>query len=391
MTARLLLGRQLVALTDIDWTVVAGDAYEDAPPGLKVDLVPMRRELALSDPSSFLHLLRLFRRRRFDFVQTHTPKPSLLGLPAARLSGTPSIYTIHGSLFFRGNGMLANALGWCFERWCCMWATEVAVQSREDEDVLRKVGICPARKLSYIGNGISTEYFSTVVERADLPGDSSDALSRTHDAKADPDLPIVLMVSRLVREKGCGDFLVLARRFAGRARFVHVGPAEDDQSDSLSEDEVAQAAGVVTFVGEVADVRPYLAAADIVVLPSYREGIPRALMEAAAAGCPVVAYDIRGVREVVDPDAGLLAPRGDVSALGTLLAGLIDDPVRRRALGRRCQQWVLERFGEESVIDRLRVLYAQLPPRSQGWGVFPTAHRDVTSPSRSSDPEGDRP
>ena len=118
-------------------------------------------------PSNSFHL---FRAKRFDFVQTHTPKPSLLGLPAARLSHTPSIYTIHGSLYFKGNGRLANVAGWCFERWCCTWATRVVVQSREDEIVLPKVRICSAKKLSLVGNGIATAHFAARVEPATLPG-----------------------------------------------------------------------------------------------------------------------------------------------------------------------------------------------------------------------------
>ncbi len=108
------------------------------------------------------------------------------------------------------------------------------------------------------------------------------------------------------------------------------------------------------------DVRPYLAAADVVVLPSYREGIPRVAMEAAAAGRPVVAYDVRGVREVVDPATGLLVPRGDTAALTAVVAGLLDDPERRAAVGLRCQARVLERFSEDNVIARLRGVYAEL-------------------------------
>ncbi len=376
MTARLLLARQLHLLRGVDWTVVTGDAFEDAPADLEVDVVAMRREMALSDFSSFLELLRLFRAKRFDFVQTHTPKPSLLGLPAARLSHTPSIYTIHGSLYFKGNGRLANVAGWCFERWCCTCATRVVVQSREDEVVLPKVRICSAKKLSLVGNGIATAHFAAPVEPATLPRPGRDeGAARRADA-----WPVVLMVSRLVREKGCHDFLTMARRLKDQARFVHVGPLEADQRDAISSSEVASAADIVTFVGAVDDVRPYLAAADIVVLPSYREGIPRAVMEAAAAGRPVVAYEIRGVREVIEPSSGLLVPRGDVEALGDLVAELVADPERRRALGERGQRWVLDHFDEDGVVDRLEALYRELlppsPPRPvgpQGAGPAPSA------------------
>ena len=133
LTARVLIRHQLEVLDEIAWTVVSGDAYEDAPTGLSVDVLPIRREFSPADLPAFVRLWRYFRKNRFDFVQTHTPKASFLGLPASRLSGTRTIYTIHGALYFAGNGRRANVLGWVFERWCCAWAHLVLVQSREDE------------------------------------------------------------------------------------------------------------------------------------------------------------------------------------------------------------------------------------------------------------------
>jgi len=342
LTARVLLANQLRSLSEFDWTVVSGDRYDDPVEGVDVEVIPIRREFALSDFRSAVRLWRYLRRERFDVVQTHTPKASFLGLPAARLAGSPAVYTIHGALYFRGNGRAANVLGWCFERWCSTWATAILVQSREDATVLPKVHICRAAKVHYVGNGIVLDRFLAPVE----PERRSTR-------------PIVMMVSRLVREKGCTDFLEVAAALSGGADFVHVGPFEHDQSDALSDEEVAAAtaSGTVTFVGEVADVRPYLASASVVVLPSYREGIPRAAMEAAAMGRPVAAYDIRGVREVIDPDLGLLAPRGDEAALSAIIAGLIDDPDRCVELGTLCRDRVVTNFSEELVLDRLRTFY----------------------------------
>jgi glycosyltransferase involved in cell wall biosynthesis len=340
ITARVLLANQLRSLPEIEWTVVSGDRYDDPVEGVHVEVIPIRREFAPSDVRSAVRLWRYLRRQRFDVVQTHTPKASFLGLPAARLAGSPAVYTIHGALYFAGNGRLANVLGWCFERWCCSWATSVLVQSREDESVLPAVRICPATKIRYVGNGIVLDRFLTPVE----PALSSER-------------PIVLMVSRLVREKGCADFLDIAARLAGRADFVHVGPFEHDQSDALSETEVASASGTVQFIGAVDDVRPYLASAAVVVLPSYREGIPRAAMEAAATARPVAAYDIRGVREVIDPGLGLLAPRGDVAALTAIIAGLVGDPDRSVELGKLCREQVVAHFSEDRVVERLRSFY----------------------------------
>lgn len=345
LTARVLLANQLRALGEIDWTVVSGDAYDDPPPGVSVEIIPIRREFAASDLRSFSRLLVTFRRHRFAFAQTHTPKASFLGLPAARLAGTRAVYTIHGALYFRGNGRLANVAGWCFERWCCAWAHRVLLQSREDEEVLPRARVCPAAKLTYIGNGIVLDRFVEPVAPARIG-----------------DRPVVVMVSRLVREKGCHDFLAVAEALAGKADFVHVGPAEHDQRDALTDEEVARAesSGTVSFVGAVEDVRPWLAAADLVVMPSYREGIPRVVMEAAATGTPVVAYDIRGVREVLDPSLGLTVPRGDRAALTARVEALLADGDRRADLGPRCRAWVLERFSEERVVERLRTLYGEL-------------------------------
>jgi glycosyltransferase involved in cell wall biosynthesis len=301
----------------------------------------------VSDVGAFVRLWKVLRRRRFDFVQTHTPKASFLGLPAARLTGSTAVYTVHGSLFFRDNTRVANLLGWIFERWCCTWANLVLVQSREDERVLPEVHICSADKVRFIGNGIVMDRFLEPV---------APALKSSR--------PIVVMVSRLVREKGCEDFLELARRLEGAADFVHVGPAEADQSDAIGEAELAAAARYVTFVGAVDDIRPYLAAADVVVQPSYREGIPRVVMEASASGTPVVGYDVRGVREVVDAASGTLVPRGDVAALVGTLRALLGDESRRTALGQEARQRVRKLFGEDEVIERLRGVYGELAPAS---------------------------
>ena len=116
------------------------------------------------------------------------------------------------------------------------------------------------------------------------------------------------------------------------------------------------------FVGEVDDVRPYLASADLVVLPSYREGIPRVAMEASAMGVPVVAYDVRGMREVVDPVLGLLVDRGDRRSLGAVVDALLADPARWAELGVEYRQRVVSRYSEQNVVARLRDVYADLVP-----------------------------
>lgn len=342
LSARLLLAGQMRALSGVDWAVTSGDPWPDAPAGIEFHHIPMRRELALSDFRALVSLVSLFRRRRFRVVQTHTPKASLIGLPAARLTATPAVYTVHGALYFADNRRLRNAAGWIFERWCCLWADLVLVQSREDLDTLPGARICSPRKLRYLGNGIDLEHFTQLL---------APPTSR----------PTVLMISRLVLEKGCRDYFELARRLGDIADFQHVGPEEHDQRDGIAPSELSSArrAGV-ELVGDVADVRPWLAAASVVVLPSYREGVPRAAMEAAATGRPVAAYDIRGVREVIPPGAGLLARPGDLDGLERIVRRLIEDPETRAAAGDACAAHVRTRFSEASVVERLRGIYREM-------------------------------
>lgn len=342
VSARLLLLRQLDVLREYRWTVVSGDEYHDAPEWLDVHVVPMRRDPAWSDLRSFWHLLRFFSRHRFEFIQTHTPKASLLALPAARLSGAAALYTVHGSLYFRGNAWLRNLLGWFFERWCCSWATMVLLQSEEDMAALPAKRICPSKKLVYIGNGIRLEHFAP---QPSVPRST----------------PTVLMVSRLVKEKGCRDFFAVARRLGDIARFVHVGPPEHDQRDAIGTLERAEAQRCgVEFLGEVDDIRPHIAKADVVLLPSYREGLPRVAIEAAAMGRPVVGYDIRGMREVVPNGSGLLAPLADVDQLVHITRGLLMDPGRRATAGEASRRLICSAFSEDRVVARLRTVYAGL-------------------------------
>lgn len=345
LTARVLLANQLRSLPEIEWTVVCGDSFQDPIDGISVASIPMARELSWKDAFLFARLFHFLRRNRFDIVQTHTPKASFVGLPAARLVRSAAIYSIHGARYFPEYSKVSNFFGWCFEKWCCTWASAVLVQSREDEAVLPGVHLCPDHKVHYVGNGIVMSRFLSPVEPALVSA-----------------LPIVLMVSRLVREKGVYDFIDLAGRLSGKADFVHIGWFDIERHDGLSEEEIASvsAAGTVRFLGGVDDVRPYLVSASVVVLPSYREGIPRVAMEGAAMGKPVACYNVRGVREVIDQRHGLLATCGDVTELTRIVEDLIGDPARCEQLGKLCHDDVLASFSEEQVVDRLRCVYSVL-------------------------------
>ena len=169
-----------------------------------------------------------------------------------------------------------------------------------------------------------------------------------------------------MKEKGFAELFaaaeVLTKRRA-QIKFVVIGPRETDQNDALDPGYMddLQRRGVVRFVNWCEDMRKWYAAMDIFVLPSYREGIPRACMEAAAMTLPVVASDIRGCREVVLNDVtGLLVPPGDIRRLLEAIETLRNERPRARQMGEEARRHIVKSFDNKDVCSRLCEFYAQL-------------------------------
>ena len=220
MTARLLLAHQLRAIDEVSWSVVSGDAFADPPKDVSVQVIPIRREFALSDLAAFVRLWRYFRRPSFRL----RPDPHTQGVvsrsargPLERHQGDLHDSRLavlprqpprrqHPRVAVRNVVLRVGACG--------------AGPEQGGREVLPRAHICPAGKIRYVGNGVVLDHFTP-------PNPATESWPR-------PERPTVLMVSRLVREKGCADFLGLARALHGQADFVHVGPVEPDQSDALS-------------------------------------------------------------------------------------------------------------------------------------------------------------
>ncbi|HTT79567.1 MAG TPA: glycosyltransferase, partial [Stellaceae bacterium] len=206
-------------------------------------------------------------------------------------------------------------------------------------------GVAPARLALIRGSGVDTGHF------VPLP---------------DPDGPevTVALVARMLRSKGVLDAVAAVRRLrdAGLAvGLLLVGPTDPDNRDSLGERDLAGIAASpgIRWLGRVADVREVWARAAIAVLPStYGEGVPKALIEAAACARPIVAADMPGCRDIVRHGVtGLLAPPGDTAALAAALARLAADPAERRAMGLAGRALVEREFGEERVARDTLALY----------------------------------
>ena len=139
-------------------------------------------------------------------------------------------------------------------------------------------------------------------------------------------------------------------------RFLVVGGSDPEKADAVTEDEIRAAAGDVgvIFAGWRADVADLMAAMDVFVLPSWREGVPRSAIEAAATGLPLVVTDIRGCREVVrDGIEGILVPVREPERLASAIGRLVGDPALRARMGAAARERAVERFDERRVMDLL--------------------------------------
>lgn len=340
MSVRILLLDQIKVLQNMGHEVVAVCADGPWVPairaaGVTVATVAMARELSpVKDLIALRALTRLFRGHHFDVVHTHTPKAGLLGPLAARLAGTPAIvHTVHGFMFHDRMPLWKQGLFWLPEKLTSVASHFLLSQSQEDVRVAVQRRICPPQKISYIGNGIDVTRFAPLAAgpRRDL---------RRLLGIQETDF-VIGSVGRLVYEKGFAELFAAVEILAARhprLKVVIVGPEEQAQNDAISPHKIRalQQRGTVQFTGWREDMPACYSLMDLFVLPSHREGIPRACMEAAAMARPIVATDIRGCREVVKHgETGWLVPVRNVNALVQAIELLMQDPARAQAMGQR--------------------------------------------------------
>jgi glycosyltransferase involved in cell wall biosynthesis len=320
--------------------------------------LPLSRRLIepMGDAASALAIARLCRERRFDLVHTHNIKAGLIGRVAARAGGARRVvHTMHG-MPFDATSPLPRRAGHAGLEWlACRFADRVLVQSEEDRRTLLEHHVVADAKITRIGNGVPLGRFD--------PARASGAAVRRELGLAPEDV-LFVSAGRLVRSKG---FVELAEA-AGRARAADprvrvaiAGPRDTEKADALDDADVARAeAAGVRFLGERDDMPEVYAAADVVALPSWHEGLPRVLMEGAAMAKPLLATDVRGCREVVSPEGGALVPARDPVALAGAMARLAADPDARARQGAHNRERALAEFDLDAVIRKLEAVYAEL-------------------------------
>ncbi len=296
---------------------------------------------------------RILEEEQPDVVHTHNPKPGVYGRIAARLSGVPHVVnTVHGLYATPDDGLRRRAIVYGLEAIASRFSDLELVQNIEDAELMRRTPLAPSDNVVHLGNGISVERFSP-----DRNGEKRAKIRR--ELGIADDAVIVGSVGRLVAEKGFVELFEASRLIDQPHELVVIGPDDEVKADALPQSilDEARESGV-RFLGHRSDIEELLPAFDLFVLASYREGVPRAAMEAAACGLPVVATDIRGCRQIVDNGVtGVLVPRAEVEPLALALSQMIDDEAWRRSCGAAARAKALREFDERDVISRLLSAY----------------------------------
>lgn len=318
-------------------------------------VIPMSRSgrNPVQELQSLYAFWRLFRTLRPDLIHAVTIKPVLYGGIAARLAGVPAYVAAVsglGFVFMRRAGrfdvqrlaatlLYRLALGHRNSR--------VVFQNRSDRQELREAGVVqPGQTVLIRGSGVDLEAYAPTPEPEGPP--------------------VAVMVARLLTDKGVREFVSAARMTTGHRsglRWVLVGGPDPGNPASITHDEFQrwQADGVVTCLGEREDVAQLYQSAHIAVLPSYREGLPRSLIEAAACGRAVVTTDVPGCRDAIEPGVtGLLVPPRDSAALADAVLRLADDAELRRRMGAAGRALAEQAFDINKVVQAHLEVYAQL-------------------------------
>jgi glycosyltransferase involved in cell wall biosynthesis len=326
--------------------------------GLRVEHIAFDRSRAnpFAELRTLAEIVRLYRRERPDIVHHVALKPVIYGSLAARLLGIRAVVNapVGMGYVFASVGLRARFLrplvSMALGRLLNLRGSKVVFENGDDLRSMLAKGVVRAADATVIrGAGVDIEQFHPV-ERPDR-------------------VPTVILVARMLWEKGLGDYVraaeMLKREGVG-ARFVLVGAPDPHNPSSVDEAQLRawNEQGAVEWLGARRDIPELLAAADIACLPSYyREGLPKALLEALASGLPLVTTDVVGCREAVSHEVnGLLVKPRDPEALANALRRLIEDKALRDAMGAAGRARAVAEFSTTLVNDQTLGLYKGLLP-----------------------------
>lgn len=335
-------------------------AHLDLP--LKVVIAPIERPIRpIQDLQGLLFLIRLFWRERFDLVHTLAPKAGLLGMLAAWLTRTPvRWHTFQGEAWASRTGLMRWLLR-TSDRLVSGLATHVTTVSPSERELLIEEGILSREKSCVLANGsiggVDLERFKPDTERR---------LSLRAELGLRPEDVLFLYLGRLNVDKGLLELAQAFAQLASEQHHVHlrfVGPDEEGMQERLAP-LLTSCADRVSFAAYTPRPEDSMQAADILVLPSYREGLPVVIIEAAGLQVPAIASRIYGTIDALkDQETGLLFTVRDVNDLLKQMRLLASNAELRERLGRQARARVEQTFDQQLVIKAFLDYYEQLLQR----------------------------
>jgi glycosyltransferase involved in cell wall biosynthesis len=306
---------------------------------------------------TMVELWKVFRSVRPDVMHLVTIKPVLLGGLVARLAGAPAVAVAVSGLGFV---FMARGAKAAVRRWLVGGLYRVVLghrnlkvifQNPDDRASLAKLAHLQDSMVAMIrGSGVDLAQY----DHTPLPSG----------------VPVVVLAARLLADKGVREFVQAARLLKQQgvsARFCLAGSIDPANPASLTAAELTQWAneGVVELWGQRSDIPAVFSSAYMVVLPSYREGLPKVLLEAAACGRAVVTTDVPGCRDAIEPSVtGVLVPVRNAAALADALHGLINDPARCQAMGNAGRALAESAFDVRQVVAAHLLIYQELLDKS---------------------------
>jgi glycosyltransferase involved in cell wall biosynthesis len=343
-------------MTDLEKQIVENGVEKAKKNGVKVKALPsmVRSIRPVKDFKALISLIRLIFKEKPDIVHTHSSKGGILGRMAARIAGVPHIiHTPHGHVFYGHFGPFASKIFVRVERIFSRFTDRmVALTDGEKNDYIN-LSVCSPEKLLKIHSGVDVNKFMQA---------NGNRVEKRRSLGLDQNEAVIGFVGWLLPIKG-PDYLLKAMDYVWQghpeASLVLVGKGDMDV-DLRAEALKKNANGKVKFLGWREDIDEIVPLFDMLVLPSLNEGMGRVLVEAMAAGKPVVASRVGGIPDLVrHGETGYLVPPADEKALADSIKKLLDDPGNAWEMGQQGKK-LCQQFSLEAMIEKLDDLYSSL-------------------------------
>jgi glycosyltransferase involved in cell wall biosynthesis len=358
--------RYLANFFDVSLVTSPGDSLEQVAQneGLAIFEVPMARGISvLNDLVSVVRMMLVLRAVRPMLVQSYTPKAGLVCMLAAWLCRVPiRVHTFTGLISPTAIGMKQQLLIWV-DRLICACATHIVPEGEGVKNDLQRLHITrkPLHVIGY-GNiaGVETTHFSPMAVGVE---EAATQLRQTLSIQAEDFL--FCFVGRLNKDKGLAELIGAFKGLSPTAHLVLVGGVDQTAPVDAATLAAIESHPRVHQLGFLGDIRPALQAADVLVLPSYREGFPNVVLQAGSMGLPVIATNINGCNEVVEPGYnGWLVPPRDTRALEDSMRQAMETPASVRAeMGQQGRVRIQQRFERKQHWERMVVFYQALLDR----------------------------